>query len=382
MIKLCKENECTGCGLCSFVCPRHCISLKENNSGILLPYIQYDKCIECGACQKKCPQLNPVSLYKPIKAYAAWSCDISERLTSASGGIAAELYKYALRNNMIFAGARINDDFSVSVDLGKTRKDIDEFKNSKYVFSSICNLFESIQCTLKEKGNIIIIGLPCQIAALRKFLGKQEKIFFIDVVCHGTTPYRYLKEHIEQIEKMAGDKAEKMSFRDPDTDTDTFTFTLYNKSGVRFYAKRTADGDSYQYGYHRKISYRENCYHCRYAQMDRTSDITLGDYKGLGTQAPCSFDEKNVSCILVNTRKGEMLINKLIADDKIFAEERPLMEPINSDTQLQHPSEKGRARNNFEYYIKKYNGNFEQTMKKVMRLDLLRHKLKEILHYN
>ena len=77
-----------------------------------------------------------------------------------------------------------------------------------------------------------------------------------------------------------------------------------------------------------------------------------------------------------------MLINKLIADDKIFAEERPLMEPINSDTQLQHPSEKGRARNNFEYYIKKYNGNFEQTMKKVMRLDLLRHKLKEILHYN
>lgn len=57
------------------------------------------------------------------------------------------------------------------------------------------------------------------------------------------------------------------------------------------------------------ISYRENCYHCQFARQHRISDITISDYKGLGKYAPSNIiDNRQVSCILVNTDKGKTLL--------------------------------------------------------------------------
>jgi hypothetical protein len=60
------------------------------------------------------------------------------------------------------------------------------------------------------------------------------------------------------------------------------------------------------------ISYRENCYHCIFAQKQRISDLTLSDYKGLGRMAPCDFNNLKVSSVLVNTEKGDEFLNELI----------------------------------------------------------------------
>lgn len=379
MIKLADKESCTACGACAFVCAKNCITMIEDEHGSVYPSLDSTNCVECGRCQKTCPILSPLDVNTPQIAYSAWSSDEKERETSASGGIAAEIYKKAVSEGCYIAGAVQQDDFSVVMQLSSDEKAILKFKNSKYVFSEAWHVYQEIKQSLKADKNVVFIGLPCQVAALRKIFRENEKILFVEVVCHGTAPFSYLKQHIEHIEHTKNEKAIRMSFRDPDTYTYTFTFTLYNKDGKRFYAEVPRKTDTYQYAYHSTISYRENCYHCHFAREQRIADITLSDYKGLGRMAPCSYGETNVSCILVNTEKGKKFIKEMIQEKRIYADERPVREPIEGDPQLRQPSLKGAARMDFERLIKV--NDFETTMQIVMKRDKRRKKIHKICHF-
>lgn len=379
MIKLADKESCTACGACAFVCAKNSITMIEDEHGSVYPSLDSTNCVECGRCQKTCPILSPLDVNTPQIAYSAWSSDEKERETSASGGIAAEIYKKAVSEGCDIAGAVQQDDFRVVMQLSSDEKAIMKFKNSKYVFSEAWHVYQEIKQSLKADKNVVFIGLPCQVAALRKIFRENEKILFVEVVCHGTAPFSYLKQHIEHIEHTKNEKAIRMSFRDPDTYTYTFTFTLYNKDGKRFYAEVPRKTDSYQYAYHSTISYRENCYHCHFAREQRIADITLSDYKGLGRMAPCSYGETNVSCILVNTEKGKKFIKEMIQEKRIYADERPVREPIEGDPQLRQPSLKGAARMDFERLIKV--NDFETTMQIVMKRDKRRKKIHKICHF-
>lgn len=379
MIKLADKESCTACGACAFVCAKNCITMIEDEHGSVYPSLDSTNCVECGRCQKTCPILSPLDVNTPQIAYSAWSSDEKERETSASGGIAAEIYKKAISEGCDIAGAVQQDDFRVVMQLSSDEKAILKFKNSKYVFSEAWHVYQEIKQSLKADKNVVFIGLPCQVAALRKIFRENEKILFVEVVCHGTAPFSYLKQHIEHIEHTKNEKAIRMSFRDPDTYTYTYTFTLYNKDGKRFYAEVPRKTDTYQYAYHSTISYRENCYHCHFAREQRIADITLSDYKGLGRMAPCSYGETNVSCILVNTEKGKKFIKEMIQEKRIYADERPVREPIEGDPQLRQPSLKGAARMDFERLIKV--NDFETTMQIVMKRDKRRKKIHKICHF-
>lgn len=383
MIELAKHEVCTGCAICSYVCPKSCITMLEGKDGVLRPHINHDSCIECHSCQSACPILTPPIFNSPLKAYAAWSNDVEERATSASGGIAYEIYSLALSMGYTLVGAKQTSDFKVILDSANSRNDMLPFKNSKYVFSCAEEVYPKIKECLKEGKKLVVIALPCQIAAIKKaFRRYEQQLLLVDVVCHGTTPFDFLKQHIDAIAKETGKTPVKMSFRDPNTYTYTFTFTLYDSREEMFYAKRTKDGDTYQYGYHRNLSYRENCYHCRFARRERVSDITLNDYKEIGKLAPSKFTTvHNLSSIIINTKKGQDFIDQLILQRKIDAEERPLEEPLQADTQLQHPTKKKPARIDFEKYIKLYDYDFEKTMSKVIRIDYRRQKWIKLKSY-
>lgn len=379
MIKLADKHLCTACGACAAQCPCASISMVEGNDGIVLPHIDTRSCIECHSCEKVCPVLNPPERHNPQQAYAAWSNDEEERRTSASGGIAIEIYKYAISKGWKVVGASQNEDFSVTHKVVSTLDVLPQLKNSKYVFSDAYDAFKQIRSLLKGEQRIVFIGLPCQVAALRKLFRDDENLLLIEVVCHGTTPLSYLRQHIHYLESREGHITKRMSFRDPETHTYTFTFTLYNAEGQRFYAKRTKDGDTYQYGYHRSISYRENCYQCQFASRQRVADITLSDYKGLGKMASCDYTHQKVSCTLSNTTRGKYFIDQLIESGRVHADLRPTEEPITGDPRLREPSSKSKARLDFEKLLSKYNGDFELTMQNVIKNDIQREKFNKIL---
>lgn len=377
IMELADKKACTGCGACAYVCPKGCIAFKADKTyDIAYPIIDNKKCISCGKCSNICPALHPVDKHEPLHAYAAWSSDEEERRTSASGGIAAEIYKFAIDKGWCIVGAAFQKNFEVWLKLSDNLDSIKEFKNSKYVFSSAAHLYKEINAKLKSGKKIVVIALPCQIAAFKKVFHKYlNNLLLVDLVCHGTTPSIYLEQYIRYMEAKYNKSVGNILFRDPRIGTQRFVLSLYDINGQCFYSDSAIETkDIYQCGYHKMVTYRENCYHCPYANRFRISDITLSDYKGLGNMAPCSFNEEKVSCVLLNSEKGKRIMGALIETGKIIAEARPIEEPIKGDEQLQHPSNKTYARYLFERkYVQR--GDFVPVMINVYTLSKVRERL-------
>ena len=211
-------------------------------------------------------------------------------------------------------------------------------------------------------------------------------------MCHGTPHPEYLQKHIKFIEDKTGKKAKTVFFRDPAYKTNKFAFTIYSESKFErtdllskkpspIYIKYVGEGDNYQIGYHKSLIYRENCYNCQFAQRSRAGDLTLSDYRGFEKYEPWAYSKDQVSCILVNTEAGQVFIDKVIENGQLIAFKRPLLEPLESDAQLNHPSVKPLERETFLKAYVENGGDYEaaanQAFGKIKRKSMVSY----YLHY-
>ena len=86
------------------------------------------------------------------------------------------------------------------------------------------------------------------------------------------------------------------------------------KNNTKKYIKAVLD--PYCKTFLKSIANREVCYKCKYTNINRVGDITLGDYWGIEIEHPKFYDEKGVSAIICNTNKGKKIINQI--KDKII----------------------------------------------------------------
>lgn len=375
-------SECTACGSCIQICPKSCIEYKLDSLKVKKAVINSEKCIGCNLCKKSCPECNEIELLSPKKSFAAWSTDNLIRQDSASGGIATEMYHFYAENNGFYAGVLMDEELHVEYRIFNTVEYYTAFQNSKYVHSDTGNIFIKIAESLNDGAAVLMVGLPCQVSGLILFLKAKgvstDKLMTVDIVCHGTTPPEYLKQHIENIENKKHRKATAVYFRDPEEGTHTFTFSLKDRKGT-FYKKKVHRTDSYQLGYHLGISYRDNCYQCHYARRNRCADLTISDYSGLGKAKPCAYNGRNVSCILVNSDKGEKFVSDLIRNNRIYADERPLCEEVENEKQLNHPTRITKIREDFiEYYVAL--DDFDIAIKKATKKIMIKNEIRYYLH--
>lgn len=356
-------DKCTACGSCIQICPKKCISYKKNDYGTTIALKNMEDCCACNLCEQACPQLNDSPWNYPLESYAAWSMDKNIRETSASGGIATELYRYCSGNGYYYSGVKMNDNLLPEYGLYSSEKEFLAFQNSKYVHSDTKTVYFEIGELLKRDKKVLFIGIPCQVAGLQQYI-KTKKIsdnnlIVVDIVCHGTTETHILQEHISFIEKKYNNTTTGVFFRDPEEGTHTFTFSLKNGEKT-YYKKKVHRNDAYQVGYHYGITYRENCYKCKYARRERVGDLTISDYSGLGKAASCDYGPRNVSCILVNTLKGKQIF-LAIKDVLIHVDKRPLSEELEHEKQLNHPTIESEMRKVYLAEMKK-TGDFEAAM--------------------
>ena len=215
--------------------------------------------------------------------------------------------------------------FSVTGDLDKAKG----FAGSKYVKSNPGRIYQEVKKLLKEGKRVLFIGLPCQSAAVQNICGEQENLYTADLICHGTPSPKLLKQFMAE-NRIDWNRIKDIKFRESE-------YFGLESNGVRLTPRRVQD--SYLRLFLHSVDYTENCYSCRYATLDRVSDITLGDAWGqLSDTVP-----GGVSLVLCQTQKGIDLIESA----GLHLEDVDLDKAVKANHQLEHPSVKHAGRKKF-----------------------------------
>lgn len=357
-MQICDKKSCTGCSACYNICPKKCITMVEDKNGVTIPNTDLEKCIHCNMCVKTCPENNKIEYNEPIKVYAAWSLDDKTRKNSSSGGIASEIYKYIIQNNGIAVGTRFNKEMKLEHKIATNIEEIKEFVGSKYVQSFVGRVFKEIKQYLLNNKTVVFVGTPCQVSGLKNFLKNvnTRNLFLIDLVCHGVPPIKYLDDYLKYLK--INKNIDNITFRGKNN----WNFTAYNKGKV-IYKKHNKE-DLYYKAFLKSLFYRENCYNCKYARKERVSDITLGDFWGIGKQEKFDYPiEDGVSLIMINTKKGNDLIGKI--KHNLFIKERTIEEAMEGNEQLNHPSIKNKETDEFRRMYREF--GFDVAIENIMK---------------
>lgn len=341
----CFINNCTGCFLCKYVCPVNAISISEDCYGKTIPLIDAAKCIHCNACRKMCPQLNGVDSVIPEKCLAVRGKDEQEIYGSSSGGVGFLLAKQMILNGGKVCGCVVEDG-TARHRLISDLSNLELLKGSKYVQSDISEMFPIIKQELESETDILFIGTPCQVAAMRKVFGRYDNFYCADIICHGVPPMNYLDQHIKTTTGV--NDYDSFSFRGMPVD---FTFKVFRKNSLIH--EKFKDEDSYYYSFLKGLSYRENCYSCKYAEPKRVGDITLGDFWKINTKTLRNEYSGNISMAAINNQKGAVMFDAVKCGT--VWEERDYMEAVRGNPQLRRPALRNSKRNSFliNYFKKK-----------------------------
>lgn len=335
MDTICKIEQCTGCAACMNRCPKGCIKMKiDNRLGHLFPHIDHDNCVDCGACHKVCPVNQPITLRVPQTAYAGWDKSNSEYVTSTSGGAASAFARCIIHQGGVVYGCAMMPNIEVKHIRVETIEDISKLKGSKYVQSTIGMVYKEVREDLRNGRKVLFIGTPCQVAGVKSFIGEKlsDNLYTVDLICHGTPPLEFLRKHI--LKKTKGVVPDEIFFR---KGAYLLLLLLGGKEIYRSSLFEQRYEDVYYNTFFDGFSYRDSCNTCKYAQPNRVSDITIGDFWGLKENLPLAHPH-GCSVLLPTTEKGKELVEGIRNEFYLF--ERTVDEAVNGNDQLRHPKEK------------------------------------------
>lgn len=315
MIHILDKKDCCGCSACVQRCPKNCIRMYPDEEGFLYPSIDETLCVDCGLCEKVCPVLNKGDERIPVRAVAIKNDDENIRLNSSSGGAFTALAIKILNEGGVVFGARFNDEWEVVHDYIENADNLHLFRGSKYVQSYIGVTYLQAESFLKNGRKVLFSGTSCQIAGLKRFLGREyENLLTVDVICHGVPSPIVWKDYLDDLisrKKIKGvsslEDISTVSFRSKVTGWHIFSMEITGRSGGKL--SEPLSKNVFMQGFHNNMYLRPSCYDCPARKGKSGSDISLGDYWGVENHHPCFADDAGVGLVLVynEDRSGNLM---------------------------------------------------------------------------
>lgn len=357
-------KECTGCTACQTICPVNAISMKTDSEGFKNPRVETSRCVQCGICVKTCPVLNcetkRAALEQPV-VYAGWNRDESVRLASSSGGVFSAYANAILNRGGVVVGARYTEDLRVEHVLIEDREKLWEICQSKYTQSDMGDVFLQVKEKLEEGRTVLFCGTPCQVAGLSSFLkGKRENLFTCDFICHGVISPMVYEKYIADLARMEKSRAKSIQFKNKDYGWNRFSTRIVFENGEVYQKDRNED--RYTMGYTKHHLYlRPSCHQCRFRNIPREADVSLGDFWGIGKINPELDDDKGTSAILINTEQGRRLNDWARTD--LYLTEQTLEAVLAGNMSLKNSPPEGEFREYFFKNIKRK--RFDRLIEKI-----------------
>ncbi|MCI8417371.1 MAG: 4Fe-4S binding protein [Lachnospiraceae bacterium] len=309
-MKVSKKENCYGCTACMCACPTHAIIMQSDDQGFLYPQINEKQCIHCGICENVCPYKEKEStrITALQKVYAVKNKDELIRLNSSSGGFFYELAEYVRQKEGVVYGAVFDEEFKVVHMRGTSKEDIHKMQRAKYVQSDLNNIFDLVKKDLLEDKTVLFTGCPCQVDGLIHYLKdcKHENLITCDLVCHGVNSPKIWRDYLTYLKRE--EEIVNISFRDKSLG--------WRKSSMHIQMKHkdyleNANYDCFFQAFFSGLGLRPSCFVCKYTNLKRKSDITMGDFWGIEQVFPELDDNKGTSLILLNSDKGEMVFSNI-----------------------------------------------------------------------
>ena len=310
------KQNCFGCAVCADICPEKCIVMTHDFEGFPYPQIDDKCCIACGKCLEACPALNTAQrqgAITPPPFFAGYTKDEDLRFQSSSGGIFSLIADNILAQQGTVYGATYNIVEMAVVHARASAQDgLAAMRKSKYVQSDTRDIFSLVKKDLRAGLKVLFTGTPCQVDGLRLYLGESyENLFTCDFICHGIPSPGLFTRHFKNIEKRGDAPITDIDFRTKEKGWGSF-LNFYLKVATEKKRHLTyAPLDAFYALFLANLILRPVCYQCPYANLDRKSDITIGDFWGVEKSHPELYDGKGTSLILVNTVKGRKMIHSL-----------------------------------------------------------------------
>lgn len=310
MIEIKTKKDCCGCYACYNICPKECITMESDNEGFWYPKIDKNKCINCNLCEKVCPIINPVKRADSKKiAYAGMNKDDQIRVKSSSGGLFSMLAEYIIKNNGIIYGASFDEDFNIKHKRILCNTDLDLLRGSKYVQSSIGDIYKQVKNDLESNRQVLFTGTPCQVEGLRSYLRKEYvNLITMDFICHGVPSPLVWKKYLEEMKKSKQENIKNIYFRNKDIGWKIFSLKIIFDEKIYI---NDLSNDLFMKGFLQDVYLRPSCYSCKFKKINRVSDITVADFWGIENILPKMDDNKGTSLIVIHSEKGKQLFGEL-----------------------------------------------------------------------
>lgn len=380
-----KKVDCCACGACVNKCPVNAIAMEEDIDGFVYPNIDYTRCISCGACKRACAYQNQIVKNSPITSYVAVNKERKQKMESASGGIFAAMATKIISSGGVVFGATLEkrDNLFISHHIAVDALDnIKLLQGSKYVQSDTEFTFKEVLSCLQDGKKVLYSGTPCQVAGLKQFLEKDyENLITVDLICHGVPSNRFFNEYLSFLKKRLRAKdIIGYSFRDKKKgwgmNCRVDFLTQNGKEKTKYIPARL---ESYNTLFLDGLTYRENCYTCKYACRHRPGDFTIGDYWGIDKEHPDIFDNRlfveqdGISCLIVNSEKGKKIIDDCFFDNlEIYMSHFDKVAKKNG--QLNSPSKLSESRSIiFDVYREKAYAGVEDLFRRIYKKQRILH---------
>ena len=379
-------DECIGCTACLHSCPKNAINIKMNNEGFLCAHINQDKCVDCGICINVCPVQQKTELDTQTfkNAYACYIKNTDIQRISTSGGVFYSIAKAVLNENGKVYGATMDKNLKVKHILIEKVQDLHKIQGSKYIQSELSDVFVQIKKFLENGQYVLFSGTGCQVAGLKQYLKNDyQNLLTVDLICHGIPSPGLFADYITYLEKKNHGKITSYKFRqkNPNQEQSYDTKIEFLKNNSIVEKTISGDDDPYTINYLQNTLQNNECFKCKYASLNRVSDITLGDYWGINEMHPEFANGNSVSLVLLNTDKALVLWDNINSDLEFIPTDKEKILKHNHQLSKPAPYNSRREAIYSNYSAGKFNTKFynKYFLGKALSIYLLKRKIKKLL---
>lgn len=230
VLDIVKTNMCVGCGTCAGICPKRNIKMMPSyNQGHYLPVMK-DSCHNCSICLDVCPAFERILDYSSLKAglsdekkliigeyldcYRGYAKLESVRAGASSGGLIPAILALLLQKQVINGAlvVRMKKDNPLEAEpfIARTMEEIMEATGSKY-----CPVATNVMLyyIIEHPGKYAIVGLPCQIQAIRQAqrrldVIKSRVVLTLGLFCNHTPSFNATEYLLRQMRVNPSDLVE------------------------------------------------------------------------------------------------------------------------------------------------------------------------------